>query len=105
MGYKGNVRFLNEAKGMQIIVDSGPPVSIVTSKWIEKYLNNMEVNKDEITEKECNRKFKMGKDIFLSNREITLPIRMKTENDDYIRKVVTVSILDREDELFLCGIL
>ena len=40
----------------------------------------------------------------MSNREITLPVRMKTENDDYIRKVVTVSILDREDELFLCGL-
>ena len=29
---------------------------------------------------------------------------MKTQNDDYIRKVVTVSIVDREDELFLCGL-
>ena len=58
--YIMNVRYVNEAKGIQIIVDSGAPVSIATSKWMEKYLKEMEVKKDEITEKECNRKFKMG---------------------------------------------
>ena len=29
---------------------------------------------------------------------------MKTENDDYIKNMVTVSIVNREDELFLCGL-
>ena len=102
--YGVNVIFVDEAKGMQVIVDSGTPVSIATSKWMEKYLKNMEVKKDEITENECKRKFKMGENIYLSNREIMLPVRMKTENDDYIRRMITVSIVDREDELFLCGL-
>ena len=102
--YEVNVRFVDEAKGMQMIVESGAPVSITTSKWMDRYLKNMEVKKDEITEKECNRKFEMGKNVYLSNREITLPVRMKTENDDYIRRMITVSIVDREDELFLCGL-
>ena len=61
-----------------MIVDSDAPVSIATSRWIEKYLKDMEVKKDEITERECNRKFKMGENIYLSNREITLPV--KNEN-------------------------
>ena len=30
--YTVNVRYVNEAKGMQMIVDSGTPVSIATSK-------------------------------------------------------------------------
>ena len=46
----------------------------------------------------------MGENIYLSNRGITFPVRMKTENDDYIRRMITVSIVDREDELFLCGL-
>ncbi len=46
----------------------------------------------------------MGENVYLSNREITLPVRMKTENDDYIRRIITVSIVDREDELFVCGL-
>ena len=63
-------------------VDGGTPVSIATSKWMDRHLKNMEVKKDEMTEKECNRKYKMGENVYLSNREITLPVRMKTENDD-----------------------
>ena len=61
-------------------------------------MKDMEVKKEEITENECNRKFKIGENIYLSNREITLPVRMKTENDDCIRKMITVSIVNREDE-------
>ena len=99
-----NVRYIDEAKGMNMIVDSGAPVSIATSKWMEKYLKTMGVKKEETTENECKRKFSMGENVYLSNREITLPVRMKTDCDDYIRKMVTVSIVDREDELFLCGL-
>ena len=55
--YTMNVRYVNEAKGMQMIVDSGAPVSIATSKRMERYLKEMEVTKDEIREKECNRNF------------------------------------------------
>ena len=47
--YEVNVRFVDEAKGMNMIVDSGALVSIATSKWMEKYLKNMEVKKDDIT--------------------------------------------------------
>ena len=58
----------------------------------------MEVKKDEIKEKECNRRFKMEENIYLSNREITLPVRMRTDNYDFTMKIVTVSIVDREDK-------
>ena len=46
----------------------------------------------------------MGENVYMSNREIKLPVRMKTDSDDYIRKMITVRIVDREDELFLCGL-
>ena len=42
-----NVRYVDEAKGMNMIVDSGAPVSIATSKWIEKYLKTMTVKKED----------------------------------------------------------
>ena len=67
-------------------------------------MKDMEVKKDEITERKCNRKFKMGENIFLSNGDITLILRMKTGKDDYIRKMVTVSIVNREYELFSNGL-
>ena len=87
-----------------MIVDSGAPVLIATSNFIERYIKEMEVKKEIVMEKECNRKFKMGENIYLSNREITLPVRMRTDNDDFMMKMVTVSVVYREDELFLCGL-
>ena len=87
-----------------MIVDSGAPMTITTTKWMDRYLKSMGVKENEISEKACNIKFKMGENVYLSNREIALPVRMKTDSDDYIRKMITVSIVDREDELFLCGL-
>ena len=43
----------------------------------------------------------MGENIYLSDKEITLPVRMKTDND-FMMKMVTVSVVDSEDEIFLC---
>ncbi len=44
-----NVRYVDEAKGMNMIVDSGVPVSIATSKCMEIYLKTMGVKKEETT--------------------------------------------------------
>ena len=66
--YTVNVRYVDEAKGMEMIGDSATPLSIATSKWMDRYLKEMEVKKDEIMEKECNRKFKMEK-IFIGATE------------------------------------
>ena len=55
--YTVNVRYVDEAKGMQMKVNSGALVSIAASKWIERYLKEMEVKKDEIMDKEFNRKY------------------------------------------------
>ena len=85
-------------------VDSGTPVSIATSKWMKRYVKEMEVKKDYIMEMECNRRFKKGENIYKSDKEITLQVRMKTDNDAFIMKMVTVSVVDRDDELFLCGL-
>ena len=46
--YELNVRFVDESNGIQMIVDSGAPMSIAISKWMERYLKEMEVKKDEI---------------------------------------------------------
>ena len=57
--YELNIRYADEAKGMQMIVDSGAPMSITTNKWMDKYLKSIEVKVNEKCEKKCNRRFKM----------------------------------------------
>ena len=68
-------------------VDSVSPNSIPTNKWMDKYLKSMEVKENEMSEKKCNRRFKMGENVYLSSRKITLPVTIKTDGDDYIRKI------------------
>ncbi len=58
--FEVNVRYIDKVKGMNIIVDSGAPVLIATSKWMEKYLKTMGVKKEETTENEFKRKFRIG---------------------------------------------
>ena len=45
----------------------------------------------------------MGENIYVSNRELTLPVRMRTDDDGFMRKMITVSVVDRDDELFYVG--
>ena len=53
--YEVNIRLVNEVKGMQMIVDSGAPMSITTTKWMDRYFKGKGVKENEIIEKYCNR--------------------------------------------------
>ena len=39
----------------------------------------------------------------MSKIEVTFPIVMKTENNDYIKKSVTANVIDSDEINFLCG--
>ena len=45
----------------------------------------------------------MGKTVYLSKTEVNFPIVMKTENDDYVKKSVTVNMINADEVNFLCG--
>ena len=49
-------------------------------------LKSMEVKENEITEKVCNNKFNMGDNVYMSKKKIAIPVRMKTNGDDYVRE-------------------
>ena len=41
--------------------------------------------------------------MYLSMKEVKFPIGVKLEDGDYIKREVTSSVVDKEEELFLCG--
>ena len=45
-------------------------------KSLETYLKTMGFKERRETENECKRKFRMGENVYLSKREITLSVRM-----------------------------
>ena len=53
-----DVKYIKETEEMKIIVDSGAPMSIVSEKWLEKYLEEMKVGKLRHGKKSCLRKFR-----------------------------------------------
>ena len=57
----------------------------------------------ELKYKNCVRRFRMGKNVYMSTREVRFPIVIRMENDDYIKREVTANIIEKEEELFLCG--
>ena len=64
----------------------------------------MEVNAEDIKERSCNRRFRFREKIYESNREVTMVIVIRVGNRDFIRKNIAMSVIDREEELFLCGL-
>ena len=64
----------------------------------------MEVDKKYVEEKSCNRRFRFGEKVYQSKKEVSMPIIMKAGEDDCIKKIISVNVIDREKDLFLCGL-
>ena len=63
----------------------------------------MKVDESEIKMRSCYRRFRMGETTYLSEVEITFPIVLKTEDGEYIRRIVIAYIINEERVNFLLG--
>ena len=95
---------MNELESLRMIVDSGAPMLILSAGWLEKYLREMEVDARDVEERSCNRRFRFGKKVYKSFKEVTMVIVMKVEDEDYVRKIIDMNVIYREVDLFLCGL-
>ena len=98
-----DVKFVDETRGLKMIVDSGAPLSIVSERWFKRYIEEKAVDERELKYKHCVRRFRMGKNVYMSRKEIRFQIVIRVENDDYIKREMTANIIENEEELFLCG--
>ena len=98
-----DVNLINEGKARMMLVDCGAPKSVVSREWIEGYLKDMKVDESEIKRRSCYRRFRMGETTYLSEVEITFPIVLKTEDGEYMRRIVIAYIINAERVNFLLG--
>ena len=49
-----NEMYVSETEGFKMIVDIGAPLSIVSNKWLEKYIDEMKVDREDIEKRSCN---------------------------------------------------
>ena len=57
-----------------------------SSRWFEGYLKDMKEDQRDVNRKDCTRRFRMGKTVYLSKIEVTFPIVMRTEDEYYVKK-------------------
>ena len=48
--------------------------------------------------------FRFGEKVYKSYKEVTMLIVIRVGNEDYVRKSISVKVIDREEDLFLCGL-
>ena len=52
----------------------------------EKYIEQKEVNEEELEPNGCNRRFRFGENVYLSKSEVKFPIVIKMDNRDYVKR-------------------
>ena len=73
-----DVKFVDTSIGTIMIVESGAPLSIVSSTWLKKYVKENRVDENEIMLRDCVRHFRLGKTLYISTTEVVFPIVVKT---------------------------
>ena len=84
-----------------MIEDSSAPLTILSERWMKKYIEVKVVDENELEYRNCVRRFRFGANIYLSMKEGKLPIVVKMEDADYMKREVVVDVVGKE-ELLLC---
>ena len=83
-----DVKFVDSNIGNNMIINSEAPLSIVSSNWLDRYVNEAKVDNNDLVYKNCARRFRLGKTLYVSNVEVRFPIVLKTEKNDYIKREI-----------------
>ena len=98
-----DVKYVNAGEERMMLIDSGAPKSIMSSRWFEGYLRDAEVNGEDVKKKSCVQRFRMGKTVYLSEEELIFSIIMKTDEDNFVKREVVANIINSDEVNFLCG--
>ena len=75
-----------------ILVDSGAPLSIVNSSWLEGYLKDAKVDDKYVKRWSCARRFRLRKTVYLSKIEVTFPVVLKTDAYDFVKRKIVANL-------------
>ena len=98
-----DVKFVDTCIGSRMIVDSGAPLSIVSSRWLKRYIEEAKVDEYVLEYKNCVTRFRLRKILYVSTSGVKFPIVKKVDNNDFIKREITANIIDSEEVSFLCG--
>merc|ERR1712030_45699 len=86
-----------------MIIDSGAPVSLMSSAWLANYIEEAKVFNEDITKSSSNQRFRLGKTPYMSTEKVTFPVVIKTDDNDFMKHRVTANVIQSNEVNFLCG--
>merc|ERR1712030_3592 len=98
-----DVKYVQKEIDNTMIIDSGAPVSLMSSAWFANYIAEAKVDNEEIVKSSSNRRFRLGKTPYMSTEKVTFPVVMKTDDNDFIKRDVTANVIKSNEVNFLCG--
>ena len=98
-----DVKYVEKEIENTMIIDSGAPVSLMSSMWFNNYIKEAKVDNEQIKKSSSNRRFRLGKTPYISTEKVTFPIVVKADDNDFIKRNVTANIIESNEVNFLCG--
>merc|ERR1712237_94091 len=68
-----DVKYVEKEIENLMIVDSGAPVSLMSSAWLNNYLKEAKVYQSEVEKSSSNQRFRLGKTPYVSSEKSKVP--------------------------------
>merc|ERR1712090_34556 len=98
-----DIKYVQKEFDNTMIIDSGAPVSLMSSTWFDNYIEEAKVDNEDIAKSSSNRRFRLGKTPYISTEKVTFPVVMKTDDNDFMKRKVTANLIQSNKVNFLCG--
>merc|ERR1712030_173649 len=98
-----DIKYVQKEIDNTMIIDSGAPVSLMSSAWFTNYSAEAKVDNEEIVKSSSNQRFRLGKTPYLSTEKVTFPVVIKTDDNDFMKRSVTANVIQSNEVNFLCG--
>jgi len=89
-----DMRYMNEAEPKMMMISEHTTKSVVSRQWIDGYIEDMELDVNDISVVSCNTRCRIGKTTYLSELMMKFPVVLKTDEGDYVTRDVTANVLD-----------
>ena len=77
-----DVKYVNEGTEPMMLIDNGAPKLIVSFTRLEGYLQDAKISKENVERRNCAKRFRMGKTIYISDTEVTFSVVMMIADKD-----------------------
>merc|ERR1712030_10354 len=98
-----DIKYVQKEIDNTMIIDSGAPVSLMSSAWLANYIEEAKVDHEDIVKGSSNRRFRLGKTPYTSPEKVIFPVVIKTDDNDFMKRIVIANVIDSNEVNFLCG--